>query len=195
MVAPSLSDDAFHLARRMANRRYGGRNVSALPRDIHLPRLVSGPGSERRLPAGPGGRAFLWIGLPALDLNGLSQRALQAHRQEGARSFQKLNGGWVAVVWDREKQQAHFVRDPVGTQPFYAMRWQDQIVFATDLRVFQSSDMLGPMDDQALAEFLHFLYIPPPRTISQGCVGVQAGHVLTFGDDSPAGEIRAAPLR
>jgi asparagine synthase (glutamine-hydrolysing) len=145
------------------------------------------PGPERRPVPSLDGHQGLFFG-HFFELNGgiqqpehISEQALAAFRTHGARSFGSINGGWVGVVWDRRSQEARFVRDSVGSHAIYAARLTDRIVFSTDLRVFQRVAMLTEIDEDSIAQFLRFLYIPPPKTISKGCFAVHAGHVLTIG--------------
>ncbi len=119
---------------------------------------------------------------PSSHVCTLSQHALRAYGRSGATSFRNINGSWVAVLWDRATREARFVRDGTGIQPIYAARLEGRIVFATDLRVFQASGMLDALDEQALAEFLHYLYIPPPRSLVTDCHAVLPGYVLTIGE-------------
>ena len=77
-----------------------------------------------------------------------------------------------------------FARDCVGGQTLYAAQLDGRIVFATDLRAFHASGMLRALDEEAVAQFLHYLYVPAPRTLVAGCTAVLPGHVLSIGDST-----------
>lgn len=113
----------------------------------------------------------------------VSQRILQAYRSRGALSFRELNGLWVALVWDAARREVHFARDCIGGQTLYAAQLDGRIVFATDLRVFHAAGTLRALDEQAVAEFLHYLYVPTPRTLADGCLAVLPGSILSIGTD------------
>ncbi len=67
-----------------------------------------------------------------------------------------------------------------------------RIVFATDLRAFHAGGLLLELDEEAIAQFLHYLYVPAPRTLAKGCMAVLPGHVLSIGT-STRQEKYAAP--
>ena len=109
----------------------------------------------------------------------LTTALLGRWRSDGACAFRDVNGVWVGVVWDREQRTAHIVRDGVGSERLYVVRCADGVAFSTDLRVLRSAGLLGAIDEQAAAEFLHYLYVPPPRAIVHDCHAVLPGHVLS----------------
>lgn len=109
---------------------------------------------------------------------------LSAFDRHGVSSFRELNGLWAAVVWDSAQRQAYFARDCIGGQTLYVARDNGRIVFATDLRIFYKSGMLRILDEEAIAQFLHYLYVPAPRTLADGCTAVLPGSVLTFAKSS-----------
>jgi asparagine synthase (glutamine-hydrolysing) len=111
-----------------------------------------------------------------------TRSVLSRFDREGISCFRQVNGGWVGILWDEHARTAHFVRDAVGSSGLYAARLPGRIVFASDLRIFGRLGLLDARDDQALAEFLHYLYVPAPRTIARGVLAVHAGHVLTIGE-------------
>lgn len=110
-----------------------------------------------------------------------SNTIISAYSRRGASCFRELNGLWVAVVWDSAGRQAHFARDCIGGQTLQAAQLEGRIVFATDLRAFHAGGLLRAFDEEAIAQFLHYLYVPAPRTLSDGCIAVLPGSVLSIG--------------
>ncbi len=135
---------------------------------------------------------FFGLREPDLLPDTFGRTILSAFGNRGASSFRDLNGLWAAVVWDGAQKKAHFVRDCVGGQTLYVARQGGRIVFATDLRVFHAGGMLRDFDEEAIAQFLHYLYVPAPRTLADGCIAVLPGSVLTIGK-STRQERYAAP--
>ena len=113
-------------------------------------------------------------------------------RQEALLS---LNGASVGVFWDQLKDQVHLIRDRLGITPLYTAKFDSEIVFSTDLRVFRSA-IPEPLilDEQAIAEFLHFLYVPAPRSIYEGVRAVLPGHTLIL-DGQKSKQTRYCPPR
>lgn len=118
---------------------------------------------------------------PEPDPETFCRTILSAYGTQGASSFRALNGLWAAVVWDGTTQRAHFARDCIGGQTLFAAKLDGRIVFATDLRAFHAGGLLLELDEEAIAQFLHYLYVPAPRTLVRGCTAVLPGHVLSIG--------------
>ena len=109
-----------------------------------------------------------------------STQTLQRYGERGLAAFNEINGAWTGVVWNSRTQEALFVRDGLGIYTLFAGRIGDRIYFTTDLRVFQAAGLFAEPDEQAWLEFLHYLYVPAPRTVSTGVVAVHPGHALVI---------------
>ena len=95
-----------------------------------------------------------------------SRVVLDAYQQGSIAGFNELNGAWAAVIWDRRLQRAGFARDGLGVQTMYSAALEDRIVFCSDLRLLRAAGLTADLDGQSAAEFLHYLYLPAPRTIA-----------------------------
>jgi len=122
-----------------------------------------------------------------------SRSMLTAYRSGGQAAFESVNAGWVGFVWNPQRQDARFIRDGVGSHVLYVAREPGRIVFGTDLRIFAPAGISTPIDEDALAEFLRFLYVPPPRTIRRGIEAVHTGHVLRVHAGATSQQRYAAP--
>ncbi len=114
----------------------------------------------------------------------VSRRVCESYGHDDVGAFDKLNGAWAAVLWDGARRQACLVRDRLGVETLYAKRLPDRVVFSTDVRVLLSLGLCDELDEQAIAEFLHYLYIPAPLTIAAGVQSVLQGHVLRLDEGS-----------
>ena len=176
---------AFRSVPQSSRTDWCGENVAAVCVQ-HANETHQSPGTRSRRVASAGplrgviNGTFFGVG-SLFDADDFNARMLQAYRQDGPLSFRSINGMWAAAVWDAEARRAHFVRDPTGQQALYVAPLQDRILFATDLRVFQAAGLLDTFNEQAIAEFLHYLYVPAPLTLLSGCHAVLPGHVLTVG--------------
>jgi len=124
---------------------------------------------------------FFGLSAASRDARSTSEKMLDCHVTAGSSCFRDINGAWIGVIWDQYKGEAHFARDCIGAETVHVAKVSDRIVFSTDLRILLKGGMLQRLDEQALAEFLHYLYVPAPRTVAEGCVSVLPGHVLTIG--------------
>jgi asparagine synthase (glutamine-hydrolysing) len=99
-------------------------------------------------------------------------------------TLRALNGAFAGFAWDRARGRASFFRDLPGMRGLYVAERGARLVFATDLRLIESAGVERVLDEQAALEFLHYLYVPAPRTVIDGCSAVLAGHVLQLGGAS-----------
>jgi asparagine synthase (glutamine-hydrolysing) len=103
---------------------------------------------------------------------------------------QQLNGAWSLVVMN-DREGGMLGRDPAGAQSMYYLRKDDALFFASSLTLFRNLGL--EVDRNAVADFLHFLYIPAPRTIYQGVRAVMPGQFIRFdGNKIDCGEITMA---
>lgn len=124
----------------------------------------------------------------------MSWRFVENHAN-GAQKYPNLpNEARVGILWEKQAQRAHLVRDELGILPLYATEFSAQIVFSSDLRVFPFviPDPLD-LDDQAIAEFLHYLYVPAPRTVYKNIWAVLPGHFLIKDDQKSRQERYSLP--
>jgi asparagine synthase (glutamine-hydrolysing) len=124
----------------------------------------------------------------------ISRYLVSAYADKGIEALIGLNGAWASVIWDEDKQQAVLGRDVVGAETLYAACAGPLVAFASDLRTLQALGIACQLDEQAVAEFLHYLYVPAPRTIYQDVQAVLPGHVLIV-DQSGMRQLRFAPPR
>ena len=119
------------------------------------------------------------------------EQRLLAFASGAAEEIQEINGSWAGIVWCRDGR-LRCARDAPGIATLYASAVPGGALIATDLRVFFRSGLFG-LDEQGLAEFLHYLYVPAPRTALAGVSAVLPGHVWDL--SSPGRQTRFAPSR
>lgn len=109
---------------------------------------------------------------------GIAQRMLCDYRDRGLTALNALNGAWVCAMLDDSAQRAIFARDAAGVETLYVAYRHPRVVYASDLRVLRAIGIAGLLDEQAIAEYMHYLYVPAPRTIYQDVHAVLPGHAL-----------------
>lgn len=50
--------------------------------------------------------------------------------------FEKLNGQFAALIWNRKKKELTIVRDRYGIRPLYYLEFQNQYYFASEMKAF-----------------------------------------------------------
>jgi asparagine synthase (glutamine-hydrolysing) len=104
-----------------------------------------------------------------------------SYRSGGVSSLGSLNGSWAAVICDNVNETIVLCRDRLGIQMLYYALEDRAFYFATHMSALQNIAHRGGVDRTGAAQFLHFLYIPSPRTIREDicCVPVGKAAILS----------------
>ena len=96
-------------------------------------------------------------------------------------SVKQFIGMFAIAAWDKERRELSLVRDRLGIKPvFYAHR-PGSLAFASELKSIVSvGGFDSTIDQQALAEYLRYLYVPGHRTIYKSVRKLLPGHILTI---------------
>lgn len=130
---------------------------------------------------------------------------LEAYLAWGLDCFAKFEGLFALAIWDGRKRQLILARDPLGIKPLYYYLAQDRLLFASELKGIMAFDAFSRnVDDDAISSFLHYQYIPAPRTVFKNTWkllpgtyllydGIEASSIPFWKLPSPAG-LQAGPL-
>jgi asparagine synthase (glutamine-hydrolysing) len=91
--------------------------------------------------------------------------------------LQRLDGTFAAAIWREKEQRLMLICDRRCDCRLYYSIERDRFVFSSWLPLLET--LTAQIDRQAVAEFLRFLYIAPPRTIYSGVSSVEPGHYLS----------------
>jgi asparagine synthase (glutamine-hydrolysing) len=96
-------------------------------------------------------------------------------------AVRRCNGMFAFALWDRQLRTLYLVRDRLGIKPLYwGSASADGLLFASELKGLLALQTVRPeMDPDALQEFLHFGFVPAPRSIYRGISKLPAGSFLT----------------
>lgn len=95
---------------------------------------------------------------------------------DGAPFIDRLDGTFAAAIWRQDTEQLWLVCDRRADCRLYYRHDGDGIVFSSWLPLLENRSV--EIDRQAVAEFLRFLYIAPPRTIYRRISSVASGHYI-----------------
>ena len=123
-----------------------------------------------------------------------SEAMVAAYVAQGNDAFNLLNGACLAVLVNPMQRRVVLARNEAGLDMLYVTQQGQRVIFANNLDVFRLLGLPLRLDEQGVAEFLHYLFIAPPRTIYAGIEGVQPGHVLVL-DASGTTQKAFAPPR
>ncbi|HVP32979.1 MAG TPA: asparagine synthase (glutamine-hydrolyzing) [Steroidobacteraceae bacterium] len=91
----------------------------------------------------------------------------------------RLRGMFALALWDASRRRLVLCRDRMGEKPLYLYRDGAAIWFASELKVLLASGSVPcELDPAAIDSYLHYGFIPEPRTAVAGVRKLPAGHLL-----------------
>ena len=117
------------------------------------------------------------------------------------RSLAEFNGMFAFALWDTRERRLYLARDRAGEKPLYYGRIASSFVFGSELSALQMHPASsGDLDQDALAAYLRFGYVPAPRSIYSGIRKLPPGCLLeveangSFSDPRPFWSAESAAL-
>jgi asparagine synthase (glutamine-hydrolysing) len=104
---------------------------------------------------------------------------LAAYSQWGVDCLGKLRGMFAFGIWNTESKTLFLARDRVGEKPLYYWYDIDKLYFASELKALISLLPQTPeLDPIAVDLYLHYQYVPEPRTPLLGVNKLPAANYL-----------------
>jgi asparagine synthase (glutamine-hydrolysing) len=110
----------------------------------------------------------------------------------GTRCLARIDGAYVAAAWDAREHRLLLACDRRGDAHLYHHADPTGIVFASWLPLI--AHLAKTVDPSAVAEFLRFLYVAPPRTMHEGIGRLAPGTHLVVTDHGIRTVPHPAPL-
>lgn len=112
-----------------------------------------------------------------------SEVVLHGYRYWGLEGLvERLDGMYVAVIYDRNRNRIMAFRDRVGIKPLYYYFDQNSFAWASELKAlveyFGSENLI--IDNTAIVDFLACRYVPAPKSIYKNIYKLKPGYVLTY---------------
>jgi len=99
----------------------------------------------------------------------------------GEKAIDKFHGMFAFVIYDTESQTLKIFRDRAGVKPLYWYFDQQILLFSSELKSFhEHPNFKKSLNNDALAKYLQYGYIPQPHTIFNDAYKLKAGHFLTI---------------
>lgn len=106
---------------------------------------------------------------------------LAAYHQWGSNCLSKFNGMFAFCIYDQTKQTLFIARDRTGQKPLYYTKQHGLFAFSSDIKSLKHHpDLSFNLDQQRLAEYFAFEYIPNPGTLYHDVYKLEPGHFLTI---------------
>ncbi len=108
-----------------------------------------------------------------------SEVVVHGYAEWGAELVDRLDGMFALAVWDAGDGTLLLARDRMGEKPLYYAERDGALIFASELRALLRHPAIHvDVDTDALARYLVYDYIPPPRSILRGVHKLAAGEML-----------------
>lgn len=105
---------------------------------------------------------------------------LESYARWGDGCFEKFHGMFALALYDYDKKEIILARDRFGEKPlFYSLR-DETFAFCSELKPLRHLLKDLKMDSNALIDYLHFGFIPAPKTIYQDVKKLLPGCYLRF---------------
>src|SRR5207302_3023411 len=99
----------------------------------------------------------------------------------GEDCFRRLRGMFAIAIWDSRERKLLLARDRVGKKPLFYAADSKRVLFGSELKALLAGDGLSrAIDNQALADYFSFGYVPAPKTIYRSVRKVLPGHYLVL---------------
>lgn len=106
---------------------------------------------------------------------------LKAYLQWGIGCLRRFIGMFSFALWDGRQQRLYLARDRLGIKPLYYYFKNGTLIFASELKGLMAfKGFARAVDPDAIPLFLHYQYIPAPKTIFRDTWKLLPGHYLSY---------------
>ncbi len=94
---------------------------------------------------------------------------LHLYEEYGKEFVHKVNGSFILLIWDREKQELLIVNDRYGSRPLYYAEYNGYFLCGSEVKtILEDKTFKKIVDDRAVADFFSFGYILGDKTFFKG---------------------------
>ena len=106
---------------------------------------------------------------------------LKAYEYYGTGCFQRLNGQFAVLIWNRRNRELVVARDRFGIRPLYILPFKDQIYFTSEMKAFdQIPDYSREFDHARLFEHCLLWNTMGDHTVYKNITSLPAGSYAIF---------------
>lgn len=106
---------------------------------------------------------------------------LKSYLQWGIDCLSRFTGMFSFALWDQERETLYLARDRAGIKPLFYYVHGKTLFFASELKAFMALPSFPRiLDHKAIPLFLHYQYIPGPKTIFENTFKLMPGHYAIF---------------
>lgn len=113
-----------------------------------------------------------------------TETIVHSYEEYGLDFVNHLRGMFAIAIWDKRKKRTILVRDRLGVKPLYYHIRNNQLLFASELKVLLEYEQIKPtINRNAISNYLTYLYIPAPDTIFNEIKKLMPAEILVFNYD------------
>ena len=113
--------------------------------------------------------------------NSDTETVLHAYEEWGQRCVERFRGMFAFGVRDLRDDSLFLARDRFGKKPLFYASYKGKFVFASEIKsILTDPGFERRIEEEALASYFMFSYIPAPLTIFKGIRKLMPGHSLVF---------------
>jgi asparagine synthase (glutamine-hydrolysing) len=103
-------------------------------------------------------------------------------------ALSRIEGQFAFAAWDRQERRLYLARDRFGEKPLYYGWAGRALLFGSELKALRTQpNAPAEIDQEALAGFVRYGFVPHPRSIWRGISKLPPGCWASFGVDDPVG--------
>ncbi len=93
----------------------------------------------------------------------------------GYETFNRLNGTFIVILFDKRKKEIVVARDKMGTMPIYYSIAQDSIVVSSEIKIILNFTKYRRVNKKCVSEYLLFRYVTGGNTLFDGICELMPG--------------------
>ena len=105
------------------------------------------------------------------------------YEEHGPAMVHRLVGMFAFAIWDEARERLLLARDRLGIKPLYWHDDGDRFGFASEIKALVPMLRRREVDPEALAHYLTFVAVPPPRTLFAGVSKLAPGSTMVVDRD------------
>jgi len=106
---------------------------------------------------------------------------IHLYEEKGVNALEKLNGMFAFALYDSRKNLLWLVRDRLGIKPFYYAKFDDKLIFSSDLNTLNKLEKFD-INPASVLRYLGLAYVPTPHTIYHNIKKLPPAHYLLINE-------------
>ncbi len=110
-----------------------------------------------------------------------TEAMLYSYIEYGESCIHEFRGMFSFAIYDSIEDKLFCARDRLGIKPFVYYVKNGKFIFASEIKVIlEALESKPEVNQEAISQYLHYLYVPYPNTIFQDIMKLPPAHTLTY---------------